>query len=104
MSRVSLKIYFITKTDHPGKNSMYVVRELTTNFLGLLAIITLNLASRIDIPLQLLIINQQWQLKVFIGLGNLRNLNIIKLAQDAVPHAIYTPKTVALSINLKYKR
>ena len=34
--------------------------------------------------------------KVLRGLGNLGDPYVIKLTQDAIPHAIYTPRTVAL--------
>ena len=84
--------------DRSSRQTIYAVRGLTTNLLGLPAIISLNLASRVDtttVADYKSLVEESFP-KVFRGLGNLGDPYVIKLTQDAVPHAIYTPRTVAL--------
>ena len=84
--------------DRSTQQKIYVIKGLTTNLLGLSAIISLNLASRVDtttvVDYKSLV--AECFPKVFRGLGNLGDPYVIKLTQDAVPHVIYTPRTVAL--------
>ena len=83
--------------DRSSQQTIYAVRGLTTNLLGLPAIISLNLASRVDTTTvaDYKSLVEECFPKVFRGLGNLGDPYVIKLTQDAVPHAIYTPRTVA---------
>ena len=83
--------------------TVYVVRGLKTNLLGLPAIISLNLASRIDtttVADYKSLVEKSFP-EVFKGLGNLGDPYVIKLSQNAKPHAIYTPKTIALPMRVK---
>ena len=83
--------------------TIYVVRGLKTNLLGLPAIISLNLASRVDtttVADYKSLVENSFP-KVFKGLGNLGDPYVIKLSQNATPHAIYTPRTIALPMRAK---
>ena len=84
--------------DRSSQQTIHAVRGLTTNLLGLPAIISLNLASRVDTTTvaDYKSLVEECFPKVFRGLGNLGEPYVIKLTQDAVLHAIYTPGTVAL--------
>ena len=84
--------------DRSSQQTIHAVRRLTTNLLGLPAIISLNLASRVDTTTvaDYKSLVEECFPKVFRGLGNLGEPYVIKLTQDAVLHAIYTPGTVAL--------
>lgn len=85
---------------HKGRKtnqSIFVVKELQTNLLGLPSIIALNLAVRVDA-----ITKAKADIKaeivekfpsVFEGLGNLGEDYEIKLNTDAKPYAIFTPGT-----------
>ena len=84
--------------DRSSQQKIYVVRGLTTNLLGLPAIVSLHLASRVDTTTvaDYKSLIEECFPKVFKGLGNLGDPYVIKLAQGAMPHAIYAPRTVAL--------
>ena len=69
--------------ERQSSQTVYVVRGLKTNLLGLPAIISLNLASRVDtttIADYKALMEESFP-KVFKGLGNLGDPYIIKLAQ-----------------------
>ena len=83
--------------------TIFVVRGLKTNLLGLPAIISLNLASRVDtttVADYKSLVEESFP-KVFKELGNLGDPYTIKLSQNATPHAIYTPRTIALPMRVK---
>ena len=85
--------------------TIYVIRGLKTNLLGLPAITSLNLASRIDsteadlLPADL----QRRFPKLFEGLGTLGGNYTIKLKDGATPHALFTPRNVPIPLRGKVK-
>ena len=89
--------------DRSSRQTIYAVRGLTTNLLGLPAIISLNLASRVDTTAvaDYKSLVEECFPKVFRGLGNLGDPYVIKLTQDAILHPIYTPRTIALPMRPK---
>ena len=63
----------------------------------------MNLASRIDTTTAAdykSLVEKSFP-EVFKGLGNLGDPYVIKLSQNAKPHAIYTPRTIALPMRVK---
>jgi len=95
MGQFEERLYYKNRS---SQQKVYVVKGLKINVLGLPAIYALNLASRVDtttvIDYKPLV--EETFLKVFRRLGNLEDPYVIKLAQGAMPHAIYIPRTVAL--------
>ena len=84
-------------------HTIFVVRGLKTNLLGLTAIISLNLASRVDtttVADYKSLVEESFP-KVFKGLGNSGDPYTIKLSQNATPHPIYTSRTIALPMRTK---
>jgi len=76
-----------------GQNSslqqIFVIKDLKSNLLGLPAITALNLAPRLDHTHTSLV--EDSFPTVFNGLGNLGEPYTIKLKDDAVPYALFTP-------------
>ena len=100
---------------HKGKtasHTVYVIDGLNTNLLGLPAIISLGLATRLDAVSTITPIvstgNKEEIAKqfpsLFAGLGNLGHEYKIKLKPGATPHRIYTPRHVALPLRDKVKQ
>ena len=84
--------------------TIYVIRGLKTNLLGLPAITSLKLASRIDTTINLdHTPPQQAFPKLFTGLGTLGGDYIIKLKEGATPHALFTPRNVPIPLRGKVK-
>ena len=88
------------------QQQVFVVKELKTNLLGLPAITALNLAARLDSTTSsdLHIHIHERFLKLFKGLGNLGEEFHIKLKPDAKPHALFTPRHVALPLRAKVEQ
>ena len=82
--------------DRSTQQQVYVVKGLTTNLLGLPAIISLNLASRVDTTTvaNYKSLVEECFPKVIRGLGNLGDPYVIK----TLCHMPFTPRTVALSM------
>ena len=77
---------------------MYVVKDLKTNLLGLLAITALNLVARVqNISGSKETIMKRYP-KLFTGLGTLGNEYKISLKSDAKPYALHTAKRVPISM------
>ena len=86
------------------QQQVFVVKELKTNLLGLPAITALNLAARLDSTTSSdLHIHERFP-KLFKGLGNLGEEFHIKLKPDAKPHALFTPRHVALPLRAKVEQ
>ena len=91
---------------------MYVIDGLNTSLLGLPAIISLRLATRLDAVSTITPIVSTGNKEeiaeqfpsLFAGLGNLGHEYKIKLKPGATPHRIYTPKHVALPLRDKVKQ
>ena len=82
--------------------SVFVIRGLKNNLLGLPAIISLQLVRR-ACSIQTGDDIQKRFPKVFSGLGTLREPYQIKLKEGAVPHSIYTPRNVPIPLRDKVK-
>ena len=84
--------------------SQYVIRGLRTNLLGLTAITTLKLVTRIDATSSTE--QQDWLAQypsLFKGLGNLGDEYSIKLFEGAQPHGLFTPQKVPIPMRAKVK-
>ena len=83
--------------------TIFVVRGLKSNLLGLPAITALRLLSRVEsVDKDLSEVHQQFQ-GMFEGLGNFGKEYTIKLREGAHPHAIYTPRSVPIPLRQKVK-
>ena len=80
--------------------SIYVVRGLQLNLLGLPAITSLNLARQIGETTTVPDIRTRFH-KVFNGLGSLGEAYLIKLKEDAVPYSLFTPRNMAIPLKEK---
>jgi len=86
--------------------TVFVVEGLTSNLLGLPAIQDLQILQRIDAlhstetePLDV----RKHYPNLFKGLGVLGGEYTIKLREDAKPHALFTPRNVAIPLREKVK-
>ena len=88
------------ETLHHGQNSseqqIFVIKDLKSNLLGLPAITALNLAVRLDAAYTTLV--EDSFPTVFQGLGNLGEPYTIKLRDNAVPYALFTPRMIPLPL------
>ena len=83
------------------KHTIFVVRGLKTNLLGLPAIIELNLAARLDSTTDYDSLVQNRFQSVFKGLGNLGEPYKIQLKENATPHAIFSARNIPLPLRSK---
>ena len=85
---------------HHGQNSseqqIFVIKDLKSYLLGLPAVTALNLAARLDAAYTTLV--EDSFLSVFQGLGNLDEPYTIKLQDNTVPCALYTPRIIPLPL------
>ena len=83
----------------------YVIRGLKNNLLGLSAITSLQLICQLCSIVTHQNVQQQFP-KVFGGLGTFREEYVIKLHDEATPHALYTPRNVPIPMreNVKIKK
>lgn len=80
---------------------VYVIENLKNNLLGLPAVQALEILKQVDgieVP-----ITDQYP-KLFSGLGTFSQDYTIKLKEDSIPHAIYTPRKVPLALRDKVKQ
>ena len=80
---------------------VYILENLKNNLLGLPAIQALEILKQVDgieVP-----ITEQYP-KLFSGLGTFSQEYTIKLKEDSVSHAIYTPRKVPLALRDKVKQ
>ena len=97
MGQVTVKI---TVGSRSSKQTVFVVRGLRRDLMGLPAITSLNLARQIGQTIAKTDFKQRF-LKVFIGLGNLEDKYCIKLRDGAVPYSLFTPRNVAIPLRDK---
>ena len=90
---------------HQGKTckqTIYVVKGLKTNLLGLPAIVSLNLIARLGGMEEAKVSNSndipEKFSSVFQGLGNMGEPYDIKLKPDAKPYALFTPRNIPLPL------
>ena len=86
-----------------SQQEIFVVKGLKKNLLGLPAITSLELVARVDT-----LTDSQTGIaasfpKVFKGLGNLGEPYKISLKEDAVPHALTTPRRIPLALRGQVK-
>ena len=94
----------LSSKDKQAKEPVYVIRELRTNLLGLLAITALKLVARVDATSSTE--QQDWLAQypsLFEGLGNLGDEYSIKLQEGAQPHALFIPWKVPIPMRVKVK-
>ena len=109
-SRKPLKVigqfqgHFVHRTKQTSQ-SVFVVKGLKTNLLGLPTITALNLAVRVDVITNIpeKDIPKQFP-SLFQGLGNLGEEYNIQLKPTAKPFAIFTPRHVPLPLRTKVQQ
>ena len=84
--------------DKSSQETVFVVKGLQQNLLGLPAIKALHLVSRVDT-----VVSTKQEVErefpgLFQGLGNLGEPYTIQLKADSKPHAIYTPRNVPIPL------
>ena len=91
---------------HKHKSStqtLYVVRGLKTNLLGLPAITSLELLCRMDaVACDTDVVHTRYP-TLFKGLGTLGDDYTIKVKDDATPYSLCTPRNVAIPLREKVK-
>ena len=89
--------------DRSSSQTIFVVRGLKTNLLGLPAITSLQLLQRINATHAAdTDIRKRFQ-KVFTGLGTLGEEYQIQLREGAMPYALYTPRNVPIRLRGKVR-
>ena len=91
------------KNNRASVQTVYVVKGLSSNLLGLPAITALNLAARVEAIDDLRARVLQKFPAVFQGLGNLGDEYNIQLKPDAKPFCLFTPRNVPLPLRQKVK-
>ena len=98
---------FEGRLSHKSKSSLqtvYVVKGLKTNLLGLPAITALNLATRMDTTVTELPSIPEKFPSLFQGLGCFGEEYKIKLKTDAKPYALFSPRNIPLPLRTKVKQ
>ena len=85
------------------KQTVFVVKDLKNNLLGLPAIASLNLISRINSVHCSADEVMKLYPHLFQGLGSLGEEYEIKLKEDAKPFSLHTARNVPLPLRRKYK-
>lgn len=88
-------------SNRSAEQTIYVVKGIENNLLGLLAIKALKMLAKIE-AIQKTILEQYPTL--FAGLGILKGEYKIKLKPDAKPFALYTPWNVLLPLREKVQK
>ena len=83
--------------------TIFVVKGLKTNLLGLPALRALKLIARVDAVEQYEDTIRQKYPKLFTGLGNMGVEYSIKLRPNAKPYALSTPRNITLPLRSKVK-
>ena len=103
-----VKGHFQEQFTYQGKQtiqSVYVINTLKRNLLGLPTITALNLAVRVEAIMQCTncAVADKFP-SIFQGLGNFGESYTIRLKPGEKPHAIYTPRHVAMPLRSKVKQ
>ena len=85
------------------QQAIFVVRGLQSNLLGLPAIASLKILLRAHSIYQSGEDIRKEFPRVFNGLGTLGEEYVIKMKEDAVPYALYTPRNVAMPLREKVR-
>ena len=86
-----------------SKQTVFVVRGLQQNLMGLPAITDLHLARRMGEATGVEDVEHHFP-TVFSGLGNLGEEYQIKLKEDAVPYSLFTQRNVAIPLREKVRK
>ena len=91
----------LTVKDKSYQETIFVVRGLKNNLLGLPALTTLKLVQRVESTYSSLADVKKEFPTVFSGLGNFGEPYTIKLKDDAKPRALHTPRNVPIPLQEK---
>ena len=87
----------LSANQYTYKQTIFVVKNLRSNLLGLPAILALNLVVRVaEVSEDYSSVIMQKYPKVFTGLGTMQGEYTIKLQGNAQPHAIYLARNVPI--------
>ena len=89
--------------DNMFQGDIYVIQGLKSNLLGLSAITSLQLIHQLRSIVTHQNVSQQLP-KVFDGLVIFGEDSVIKLHDEATPHALYTPRNVLICIKEKVRK
>ena len=92
----------ITVGSRMCKQTIFVVRGLRRNLMGLPAITSLDVARQIGETIVASNVKEHFP-KIFDGLGNLGEEYLVKLKGDAVPYSLFTPRNVAIPLHEKVR-
>lgn len=90
-------------TEHSLRETIFVVRGLKNELLGLPALAALQLVQKLDATHSSNDVMKEFP-KVFTGLGNFGELYDIQLKDDAKPRALFTPRNVPVPLWDKVKK
>ena len=91
----------LTVKDKSHQETIFVVRELKNNLLGLPTLTALKLVQRIESTCSSLLDVKKELPNIFLGLGDFGEPYMIKLKNDAKPHALHTPRNVPILLRGK---
>ena len=83
------------------EETIFVIRGLKNNLLGLPALTSLQIVQRVDTTYTSVADATKDFPKVFSGLGNFGEPYTIQLKEDAKPYALFTPRNVPLPLRKK---
>jgi hypothetical protein len=90
----------LSKGQASSEQTIFVVKGLKMNLLGLPAIIALQLISKVEATSSSQGIKERFK-SVFQGLGTIGDEYKIKLKEGAVPHAIHTARNIPIPLRAK---
>ena len=90
--------------DNSACQTLYVIKGLRTNLMGLPAITALNLIARLDQAEDYMSRIVAQHPALFQGLGKMGEPYHIRLKDDAKPYAVYTARSIPLPMREKFKR
>ena len=92
----------LSSKQNRSNQTIFVIKDLHTNLLGLPAILALNLATRVaEVSDDYCLLIQKKYPKVFTGLGTVQGDYTIKLQSNAQPCAIYVARYVPIPLREK---
>ena len=92
----------LTVNQNSANQTIFVVKDLRSNLLGLPAILALNLVTRVtEVSEDYSSIVQKKYPRVFTGLGTMQGVYTIKLHANAQPRAIYVARNVPIPLREK---
>ena len=85
----------LTYQERRARQSVYVVKGLSSNLLGLPAMTALNLISRVE-TIDIKKVYEEEFSDLFKGIGTLGEPYEVQLSADVKPHALYAPRRVPI--------